>query len=179
MTVSTRTKGLKRIGRGLFTTCYRLDANTVMLKSSDPIKECMALGWFPVSEHFPLVTCVTDGIYKMQYFPKTASLKKNLDADQWQLYKHLKDLFNTFWLPNDRACRRLAWLKHFDNLPEQFSSTREALQEAIDAIGNYGEDVCFEISPRNVRACNGKLILLDCFFLYSAFIEKHESKGWY
>ena len=44
---------------------------------------------------------------------------------------------------------------------------KEVMIEALEACGNYGSDVAFEISPRNVAVKDGKLILLDCFFMKS------------
>lgn len=53
------------------------------------------------------------------------------------------------------------------SLPPKFRKQRDHLLAAIDALYNYGDDVCFEISPRNVTAHKGKLILLDCFLMKS------------
>ncbi|UZT50357.1 hypothetical protein [Enterobacter phage 04_vB_Eclo_IJM] len=58
-------------------------------------------------------------------------------------------------------------------------TVREGLMDvlmALDACANFGSDIQFEISPRNVRAVNGKLILVDCFFLVSKLQEVRSSK---
>ena len=53
-------------------------------------------------------------------------------------------------------------------MPDKFDNEKEAILEAIDAMCNYGSDVSFEISPRNIAADkDGNLILLDCFFIKS------------
>ena len=52
------TKALPLIGRGMFSTVYRKNAKTVLIKSVDPVKECMAMGWFPSSRMFPKTTRV-------------------------------------------------------------------------------------------------------------------------
>jgi len=47
---------MKLIGKGAFTKAYLMDdQTTVFLKSSCPIKEVMALGWFPDSSLFPVL----------------------------------------------------------------------------------------------------------------------------
>ena len=48
---------------------------------------------------------------------------------------------------------------------------KETMLEALDACTNCGSDVAFEISPRNVAVKDGKLILLDVFFMKSALNE--------
>ena len=56
-------------------------------------------------------------------------------------------------------------------LPDKFAEEKEAICAHIQGLRDYGEDICFEISPRNVAVDNGKLILLDCFFKRSALDE--------
>jgi hypothetical protein len=58
--------------------------------------------------------------------------------------------------------------KQFNRLPKWAA---RALNEQIDGLMNYGADIRFEISPRNVAVKNGKLILLDCFFFASKLRE--------
>ncbi|UZT50044.1 hypothetical protein [Enterobacter phage 01_vB_Eclo_IJM] len=61
----------------------------------------------------------------------------------------------------------------------RLKTVREGLMDvlmALDACANFGSDIQFEISPRNVRAVNGKLILVDCFFLVSKLQEVRSSK---
>jgi len=54
------TKGLKIIGKGSFSTVYELSEKQVLIKSSDPIKECMSMGWFPESKLFPNIERIED-----------------------------------------------------------------------------------------------------------------------
>lgn len=151
------------IGRGTFTKCYHEEGSeSVYLVSCDPIKECMAHGWFPSSENFPKIELLTEGVYKMEYYPKTPALKKHLEADQWAIYQELRHLFLNSNLPTNEDEYFFYWHKQFDTITNE--EARETLKEALDACGNYGTDICFEISPRNVAAKEGKLILLDCFF---------------
>ena len=161
---------MKRIGKGSFTTAYlQDDGHTALLKSTDYIKECMAHGWFPESALFPIINFTdTPHTYTMEYYPKVKSLKDNLDPDQYLIYKQLRAL-----LPCAKYCSRphdyhAMWHTLFDTLP---SDLKEVMKEALDACANYGTDVQFEISPRNVATKNGRLILLDCFFIQSQLDE--------
>ena len=156
---------MKLIGKGAFTKAYLKDDNkTVFLKSVCPIKECMAYGWFPESYLFPTLESVGNNEYEMQYYPKVTSLKQNLSKHQWELYKTLRNLnmFGDFY--TDKFTH---WHEQFDTIPNKFSKEREALKEALDGCANYGYDIGFEISPRNVATKGKKLVLLDCFFSVS------------
>lgn len=173
-------KGLKLIGKGAFTKCYLNSCGeSVTLITCDPIKECMANGWFPESELFPKVEHVdycerTDqNIYTMEYYPKTKGLKSVLDTDQWKIYQTLRKVMD-----NIGYCRNID--ESYSKVYEAFETIgdedlREVMIEALEACTNYGSDVGFEISPRNVAVKNGKLILLDVFFMKST-LRKVRSK---
>ena len=179
---------MKRIGNGTFTTAYLKDARTVLLKSEDPIKECMANGWFPSCRLFPKVKYAglentKEGFawYEMKYMAPSRSLKRELDPDQWALYKAIRwSWLNVGWGTKsgfDWTYKMLANLKkHYP----QYKRQHRQLLEAWEATMNYGSDIAFEISPRNVRAVNGKLVLLDCFFKLSTLkeVKKRKSKQW-
>lgn len=162
--MSTLTKGLKLIGKGAFTKCYRLSDEKVLLVSNDPIKECMALGWFPDSPLFPKVEFGAErGTYEMNYYPRLRGTKKFLDHDQYEIYKTLRAL-------HERTVYRCNGNYH--KLYEAFEQNltgdlKETMLEALDACADMGFDVSFEISPRNIAIKDGKLILLDCFFIRS------------
>lgn len=147
----------KYIGKGAFTKAYLEDDGSVYLKSCCPIKECMAQGWFPESPLFPEVEWIALGEYRMKYYGKTSALKPNLDPDQWKLYKELKAIADNSW-------GRTFYSLHaqFNKIEEDYA--RNALKEALDACANYDDEIGFEVSPRNIRTENGKLILLDVFF---------------
>lgn len=160
----TSTKGLKLIGKGAFTKAFLNVDNSVILVSCCPIKECMSNGWFPDSELFPKLERVDSDVYStytMEYYPRLkGGLKANLDADQYAIYKTLRDL--------DGICTANPF-NRFDALYKAFEGIecddlQEVMLEALEACSNYGSDIGFEISPRNVAVKNGKLILLDCFY---------------
>ena len=160
------TKGLKLIGKGAFTKCYQLNDTTVLLKSEDPIKECMAYDWFPESDLFPKVGFSSiDGCYEMEYYPRVRSLKNNLDNDQYQIYKDLREVFNNLETSINIHDGYSLIYKGFEQLDNE--GLKEIMLEALDACSNCGSDVGFEISPRNVAVKDGKLILLDVFFMKS------------
>lgn len=168
---------MKFIGKGSFTKCFLLDCGKrVQLVTCDPIKEAMAWGWFPDSPLFPKLSFVSLGVYEMDYLPSSRGLKGELEPGQWELYKALRacfsknvdvqkedDLYQT-WYDSFEICAEVHAGSH---IGEAFRD----LMEALDACANFGSDVTFEISPRNVRAVNGKLVLLDCFFLNSKLKE--------
>ena len=175
MTKALELRDLKLIGKGMFTKCYQLSSNRVLLKSTDPIKEALWFGEvdnfrFPTLERrFDLESDVHDyRVYEMEYFPKMSSLKNNLDPSEWELYKllHELDFAQAGFQPSQRHLK----MEHTDNLQmlieESYLPTdiKELLLEVINVIQNYTDAIAFEISPRNVAIYNGKLILLDVFF---------------
>lgn len=157
------TTGLKKIGQGAFTTCYRLNTKEVLLKSTDYIKECMAFGWFPESNIFPEIESVEQYVYKSKYYERVTSLKNTLKPKQYEIYKELRQLKVDYNVKDYDLLDE--WRKQFETVSNK--RFREALLEAVDSCANYGSDVSFEISPRNVAVDKGMLILLDCFFIKS------------
>jgi hypothetical protein len=154
---------LKLIGKGMFSVCYRESENTVLIASEDPVKECMGTGWFPDSPLFPKVERVACGLYRMPYYAKVSSLKSALDPDQWVIYQALRAMVKASVFSGRNPDFRIDFVrKQIDTLQDE--TLRETLSEAVDALANYGADIGFEISPRNVAVSDGKLILLDCFY---------------
>jgi hypothetical protein len=169
----------KLIGRGFFTKCYlNDDQKTVTLISSCHAKECMGFGGFPDSYLFPTIERLEyiggSQVYTMQYYPNSKGLKTLLGADQWELYNILRKLN----IPIQSNIQEIGfrWHEQFDTIPDKFEEEREAIKEALGAMFNYGSDIAFEISPRNVRAVDGKLLLLDCFFVVSQVRSKRGLK---
>lgn len=150
---------MELIGKGSFSKVYKSGRN-VYIKSKDHVKECMALGWFPNSHLFPKVSFSDkDGYdYKMRYYKKYNSLKNHLKPKEYEKYLLL---------------RKFNGVTGYNELYQVFSkikvrSLKEAMISSIDALSNYGADICFEISPRNVTISEaGNLVLLDCFFKVS------------
>lgn len=160
---------MKLIGQGAFTKAYQLNDKQVLLKSIDPIKECMSLGWFPSSRLFPKLVRLDKGEYVSKLYKKEKSLKKALKPKHYDRYRSLVKLYNKwawFSLTLDYGDSYSKWVAAFNSLEDVY--LKKALLSALDACANYGSDVCFECSPRNVAVDNGNLILLDCFFIESA-----------
>lgn len=169
----------KLIGKGAFTKAYLLATGDVELVSVDPVKECMALWGLGDSYLWPQIERVDYGadgkqVYKMPHYPKVKSIKNALEPRQYELYKALCNLESTHCINPHFLADELR--KQFETLPEEFSAEKEALLEAVDALGNYGTDLKFEISPRNVSVMNGKLVLLDVFFFVSQLNQVRSSK---
>ena len=158
---------LKVIGRGHFTTAYRKDRNTVILKSRDNVKECMSLGWFPETHLFPNITRVAsqdqDGfsMYEMKYIDRVKAPKKQLTTKHYNLYL----VFLTLDITYIRGANPLIELLGELRIKR---SVKDHLIDAVSALTNYGSDIRFEISPRNIGVSKtGKLILMDVFFFKS------------
>ena len=139
------------------------------------------MGWFPNSRLFPKVERLNSDIdykgsslYRMRYYNRPSSLKKNLNARHWKLYKVLKDYFSRVWAPSNLDLSFGMLKEHFKAalMTSEFAREKDVLLSAVDALANYGADMWFEISPRNVAVRNGKLILLDCFFMRKKLLSK-------
>lgn len=171
---------LKRIGKGAFTTAYLNEATQrVTLHSCDPYKEAMAWGWFPESPLFPAVDFIDVGVYEMDYMPATRGLKSALKPDQWDLYQCLRAVADEWRSTMDSN----NW-RHSDSFSMLHTALRESaasalypeaiqtIREAVDACSNFGSDVGFEVSPRNVHVnSSGQLVLMDVFFSLNKLIE--------
>jgi len=160
---------MKCIGRGLFSTVYQKNKNKVLIVSTDPVKECMANGWFPRSSLFPKVVPVGSqdekSMYEMKYYQKVTAPKQQLNPAGYDLYCALRNGAH-------QQCGKQGYSQvtfQIEALPKKHTTAKRALLAAVEALTNYGEDISFEISPRNIVATKtGKLILLDCFFMRTA-----------
>ncbi|NIU02160.1 MAG: hypothetical protein GWN01_15020 [Nitrosopumilaceae archaeon] len=170
---------MKQIGKGTFSTCYQASKNTVFLKSVDPVKECMANGWFPNARMFPKVEHhkSLEG-YTMPLYNRPSSLKKALKPKEYEKYKMLKKLFDESWQYQEYGQSKLEhWRERFSTIKNR--TLKNHLINALEACANYCDSVCFEISPRNVAVSKtGNLILLDCFFLKSKLDKVNHKRFW-
>lgn len=183
------TKGFQLVGKGAFTKAYTSPAepDTCYLVSSDPAKECLALfgysttmpNLFPKLERIKYLDSGAN-VFKTKFYAKSNSLKSDLDADQYALYKALvamhRSVHTCVIKDYDLADKHYKALDDLKTKNPDFKIYVEALQESIDSLCNYGTDILFEISPRNVRVDNGKLVLLDVFFFRSKLREVINSK---
>ena len=151
------------IGRGSFTTAYKHGKNKVLLVSSDPIKECMSMGWFPNSRLFPKVERISyagengKSTYVMKRYEKVTAPKQQLKPEHYKIYQTLRTISVLYWSPHEDKFTKTV---KDSSLPKHI---KQHLCDAWDACWNYGKP-CFEISPRNIAVSNGNLILLDVFF---------------
>lgn len=155
---------MKLIGRGHWSRVYLQDCGTkVLIKSKDPIKECMAYGWFPESRLFPELTCIDKGMYEGKFYSKQPlSALNKADA---LIYKMLRKVFSVGLPYGTKAADRLCAWQRVINDSDLQPWIKADLCAALDACGNWSTNVMFEISPRNIAVDNGQLVLLDCFFL--------------
>ena len=157
-----------KVKQGHFTTAYLYEEQgKVILESRCYIKECMALGWFPDSELFPSIKFADIDdvntefkVYEMPLYICGRSLKANV----------CKEDYEGIYVP----LRKIQYVSDYVDFEEQLTTVgvseeaKEDLLEAYSACTNYGSDVGWEISPRNVAAtAEGRLILLDCFYIKS------------
>lgn len=172
---------MKLIGQGSFSKVYQKDKNTVLIYSNDPIKECLSWDFFPSSRLFPKVERIDylddgRGIYEMPFYPRVTSLKNTLKPSQYESYKELRRVFqysSTIHI-NNKYDGYTRLFKAFKTIKKRH--LRETMLQALDACSNYGPDIGFEISPRNVAVKNGNLILLDCFFMIGKLEETRKNK---
>lgn len=160
---------MTKLGKGSFTTAYLSEnQKTVFLNSVDPIKECMAYGWFPSSNLYPKIKLSDNENYdyEMKYYEKVSSLKESLKPEHWKMYQELKSISDNMTFPSNKFECSFEYIKEFKKLKNKRFS--KALINGMEACMNYGTDISFEISPRNVAVNNGNLILLDCFFSLTA-----------
>lgn len=146
---------MKLIGIGAFTKAYLLDNGRVQLNSCCPIKEVMACGWFPESYLFPKLELVDTETYIMEFLPRVKAPKKQLNERAYKLYKLLQTTvgYDYFTLYNWFEINLSGW------------DEQEVILEALDACSNFGTEIGFEISPRNISTDeNGNLIMADCFY---------------
>lgn len=169
-------RGYTRIGRGAFSSVYRKGtASTVLITSEDYTKECMSLGWFPDTPLFPNVERVEHDnqkpTYKMKFYSKVKAPKKELNTRAYELYSLLRKMFCNYSYTKPNALYDY-WVNAFSKLPAKFKREKQHILAALDALSNYGSDVCFEISPRNIaKTDSGRLVLLDCFYFHSQLME--------
>lgn len=153
-----------KVKKGHFTTAYLYqEQGKVLLESRCPVKECMALRWFPDSRLFPEVSfseLEDTETFEMPLYTTGRSVKKLICKEDYEgIYLPLRKVSNV----KDR--------EDFINQLKEASVAEdliEVLVEAYEACMNYEYNPGFEISPRNVAAtADGKLILLDCFYIKS------------
>lgn len=152
-----------RFATGLFSTAY-MDGEHVILKSICRAKECLALFGFGDSEYWPQIEQVERYVYRMTFYQPLK--KDSLSPDQWALYQALRAHTQAFQnhVPRETSYNRFDRLyAHWQPFP--------FIQEALESLTNYGQDIDIEISPRNVKTLNGRLILLDIFFFRDAVAE--------
>jgi len=163
-------KSLKLIGAGLFSKVYSNDAlDYVIITKKDCIKEAMAFNWFPESRYFPKIEEIEiegDHYWKMKKYNKTKKIKGLLNDEDYKFYQELRKIFKNKPIIKNKYDSYIVLHDLFSN-SLLTNDQKELMLDALSACANYGADVSFEISPRNIFIDNGNLILADCFYLIS------------
>lgn len=159
--------------RGKFSKVFMLVDGTVKIFSSDPVKECMALWGFGDSSLWPEIERIDrleDGtnVFIMPLYEQPRALKSTLAEEDYALYQALRKASYEIFTGLNPYDASQHWHRVFENALQAFPEAMQAMHDAIDSLQNYGHDIRFEISPRNVAVKDGRLILLDCFFFASA-----------
>jgi len=172
-------KELIIIGKGRFSKAY-YNGNSVIVISCDPVKECMSL--FGTDSLFPTIERldVLDngmGVYRMPKYQRITAPKRQLSGTDYSFYRKLVDISNKPrpFNPYDLYSH---WYKLFESELKEYQDYQQQLIGQLDDISNYGTKVCFEVSPRNISACDGKIVLRDIFYIagalsYSAHVKNH------
>jgi len=165
-------RGLKLIGQGSFSRVYKLDEETVLIRSRDPAKECYSM-YQMESDRFPILEYMGDderdkrfSFYKSKFY-KRQPLKSSLRPEEYELYKALKTMWHQSFGQQRPDDGYNFWYEEVGKLPDKFATEVEGIRDCLGSLANWGSDICFEISPRNVAVDDGRLILLDCFFFDS------------
>ncbi|NLA08587.1 MAG: hypothetical protein GX873_02780 [Parcubacteria group bacterium] len=172
-------KGLKLIGKGLFSKVYSTDdLDYVIINKNDYIKEAMAFDWFPDSRYFPKIDEIKindDYYWKMKKYNKTKKIKGLLNDQDYKFYQELRKIFKTKPIIKNKDDSYSVLYKLFSE-SSLLADQKELMLDALSACSNYGSDVGFEISPRNIFIESGRLILADCFFIISQVEEIRRKK---
>ena len=158
---------MKLIGKGAFTKCYQLNSRQVLLKTIDPLKEAIALGFCGNSKLLPKLTRIETSKYASEYaeFDYIAPLYAKLIAPSKQLIpKHLayyKTLCSIEHIQGGRLDKAI------NDIKDKY--LRETMVSYFNGCANYGyEHLTLEVTRRNLAVTpSGRLILLDIFFLHN------------
>lgn len=162
-----------KVKRGSRTKAFIFE-DKVLLRTIDPVKECMALGCFPDSELFPKVSRTnfedlhnSFQVFESPVYLQGRSMKALVCKEDWEeVYLPLVKLYQTINYGYSVYEWHHSFIQAVDNCVGLRADAKEAVKEAYEACMNFSEKVKFEISPRNVAATeDGKLILLDCFYI--------------
>lgn len=171
--------GFKNIGKGAFTNCYDMLDGKVLLETVDPQKEAIACNWFPESKLLPTIEDapakynsekMRGGSYLQYYispkYNKVRGYKQDLKPIDQKRYQELKKFYDNLPVPPDNKHYCLDVLRDNLNSAKMRPMLKELLNDCFDAMANYGSDIWFEISPRNIATdAKGNMILLDCFYM--------------
>lgn len=152
---------MRMIARGKWAKVYDL-GEKVLIKSDDPIKECVAL--FCEGDRLPELTKVDYGVYECPKYTIGRGIVGKLSPEDQRDYRTLRKLASGLRL----RLRRYDCFQQLQQAIDQAqlqADIRASLESVLYNAANYTDFIGFEISPRNIAIDkSGKLILLDLFF---------------
>jgi len=164
------------IGRGAFTKVWGIDGNNAVIATICPVKN--ALSEYDGGRMTP--TYEFRG--SIESHPEVSVLLspkyEKLTAPKRQLttlyYKYYQYLLKAFRKPTGSTGWYYSSIKGYHDILEvcegfKLKGLRDELVGIVMHLSNYINpyDLCMEVSPRNLMAYNGKLVLNDLFFDWS------------
>lgn len=156
------------IGKGQFSTCYRIDDKVYSFTKNDPSKELVNL-FCDNNIHLPALHLFESHddyiqVYEMPFYNK---LTKDSEP-AWSQYKALKSLWEGIpvpWkAPQDWHKDKVQKFQNLVNASDLPSSLKDAIDQLCSNSYNY-DRILFEFSPRNLGLDDqGNLVLLDVIF---------------
>ena len=160
------------IGNGLFSKVYRKGNDPfVTVVSRDPAKEAFSFDWHTPHHLIPEITAIDNDVYTMPFYPRVLSPKKQLTPHSYSFYTYLRKMTRTGFSRITRETSYDILYRLFNGIPVEFKKEKIVLHDMLRVLSNFGDDMIFEISPRNISCTkSGDLILRDCWFFLSRII---------
>jgi hypothetical protein len=175
----------KCIGKGSFSTVYKHPSKQkkVLIVSSDKAKEAIAdeIAYSDMLPKIKKIGFASDNeadcrrLYESIYYDKVRAPKQQLSKKAYQQYVQLRKAVDNIKQPLNIYDSYNRVYTAFEKIKDK--NLREEMISILDGFSNYGSDVSFEISPRNIAIGNYKsLVLLDCFFFREDLLKVLDKK---
>jgi hypothetical protein len=149
---------LNLIGKGSFSKVYDNKDGYVLIKTEDPLKDCLANHCSKGIKHLPDTDCLDSGLYRQPKYQKLNSVKHVKD---WKILKKIESQYRKL---SDKNYNSLIDILE-SNKEDLTESIYEALTELITSFSDYTYYIGFEIARRNLALdSQNELILLDVLY---------------
>jgi len=168
---------LTYLGSGSWTSAFKFDEETAILRSNCKVKAAISQGLFPKSPLFPEIEKVfydeeeAQTYYIMDFleigkYGEEDEFREELNKESKKVWDHLvkfnKDFKPNYYSVKDKMTRLEYWIKAFT---EMLSKTLNKLM--ISALRTCDTEktgnVALDMPMHNVGHKNGQLVLFDCF----------------